>query len=169
MVGGVYRQTGQHGNVDQSQAVWKAAIAVAPADMIFRDVADGYDKPAALFTWNTDLATTQGLFKDVFRGISTARRLATQTTDGGITDGGIIETGEFVFPCAALGSAAVVGALVGPAKATGNNLENQIVAIASAVAGAIGTLTRDAAVGQTVLYFKINPGLSIGRGVQNII
>lgn len=169
MIGGVYRETGQHGNYDMSIPVWKASIAVAPADMIFRDVADGYDKPAALFTWNTDLATTQGLFKDVFRGISMARRLATQTLDGGMTDGMIIESGEFVFPCAALGSAAVVGALVGPAKATGNNLENQIVAIAAAVAGAIGTLTRDAAVGQTFLYFKINPGMGVGRGVQAIL
>lgn len=168
MIGGTYRETGQHGNYDQTQAVWKAAIAVNPGDLIFRDVADGYDKPAGSFTWNTDLATTQGLFKDVFRGVSMARRLTTQLADGGITDGGILETGEFVFPCAALGSAAVVGAFIGPAKQSGNLLEPAKVAIASALAGAIGVLSRDAAVGALFLYFKINPGLSIYTGVQAV-
>lgn len=166
MIGGVYRETGQHGNYDQTQAVWKAAIAVNPGDLIFRDVADLYDKPAGSYTWDTDLATTQGTFKDVFRGVSMARRLTTQLTDGGISDGGILESGEFVYPCAALGSAAVVGALVGPAKQSGNLLESQKVAIASAVAGAIGVLSRDAALGALFLYFKISPGLSITDGVH---
>jgi len=167
-VPGIYRETGQHGNYDQSVAVWKGGVAVAVADMIYRD-ANGYDQPAALYLWTTDLATTQGLFKDLFRGISMARRITQQTTDGGRADGNILESGEFTFPCAALATAAQVGALVGPAKAVGNNLENQVVAIASAVAGAIGILTLDAPVGSTFLTFKINPGMAVTRGVQNVI
>lgn len=168
MPGGMYGQTGQHGNYDQTTPVWKGSVAVNPRDLIYRDTATGYDMPAGSFTWNTDLATTQDDFKAVFRGVSMAKRLASQTTDGGMTDGMIMESGEFVFPCAALGSAAVVGDYVGPAKQSGNLLEPQKVAIASAVAGAIGVVTRDAAIGATWLYFKISPGLSITRGVNAV-
>jgi hypothetical protein len=168
MPGGVYRQTGQHGNYDQTQAVWKASLAVAPGDLVFRDTADGYDKSAALYTWDTDIATTQASFHDVFRGVSMARRTTLQTTDGGIADGNIIESGEFVMPCAALGSAAVVGEYVAPAKATGNALEPQKVAITATLGNAIGVVSRDAAVGATFLYFKIKPVLSAERGVQAV-
>lgn len=166
MPGGVYRQTGQHGNYDQSQAVWKAAIAVAPGDLVYRDAADGYDKPAGSFTWDTDLATTQAAFHDAFRGVSTARRVALQTADGGIADGNIIESGEFVYPCAALGAAAKVGEYVAPAKQTGDLLEPQKVAITATLGNAIGVLSRDAAAGATFLYFKIKPALSAERGVS---
>lgn len=149
--------------------MWKAAIAVAPGDLVYRDVADGYDKPAGSFTWDTNLATTQPEFKAVFRGVSMARRFASQTTDGGRTDGNILTTGEFRYPCAALGGAQVVGALVGPAKQSGNLLEPQKVAIVATAALAIGVLTEDAATGATFLTFKISSALSVSRGVQAIV
>ena len=165
---GIYRETGQHGNYDQSQANWKGSIAVSPADLIFRDAADGYDKPASSFTWDTDIATTQAGFHDSFRGVSMARRLASQTADGGIGDGNILESGEFCFPCAALGVAAAIGEYVAPAKASGNALENQKVAITASLSNAIGVLSRPGAVGDTFLYFKIKPALSAERGVQAV-
>lgn len=159
---GIYNETGQGGDYDQWDAVWKGGVAVAPGDLVFRDAADGYDKPASSYTWDTDLATTLGTFNAVFRGVSTARRLATQTADGGKADGGIIYTGEFCFPCAALGAAVVPGALVTVAKQTGNALENQKVATTATIGQAIGRVTRDAAVGQTFLYFKLLTPLVFG-------
>lgn len=164
---GILRQTGQHGNYDQAVPVWKGAIAVAPADLVYRDTADGYDKPAALYPWTTDEATTQAAFHDVFRGVSMTRRVATQTTDGGRTDGCILATGEFEYPCAALGAAAVVGSLVTVAKATGNALESQKVAVTTTLAAAIGIVTEDATVGATTIKFKIRPALA-DRGIQPV-
>jgi hypothetical protein len=169
MAGGIYRETGAHGDYDVTQAVWKATLLINPGDMVFRDTADGYDKKASAFTWTTNLATTQPLFKAAFRGIAMARRIAAQLVDGGISDGNILESGEFVFPCAALGGPQLVGALVGPAKDTGNNLADQVVAIVATASLAIGVLTRAAATGDVFLYFKINPVLSIARGVQAVV
>lgn len=163
---GIYRQTGQHGNYDQTVPVWKGGIAVSPSDLIFRD-ADGYDKPASLYPWTTDQATTLAAFHDVFRGVSTTRRTAAQTTDGGRTDGCPLTTGEFEYPCAALGAAAAVGALVTVAKQTGNFLESQKVAITTVLAEAIGILSEDSILGSTTLKFKIHPALA-NRGVQPI-
>ncbi len=166
---GVYRQTGQHGNYDKAGSPkWKGGVAVIPGDLVYRD-ANGYDQPAALYPWTTDLPTTAATFKDAFRGVSECRRTTQQTADGDKADGGIDETGEFTFPCAALGAASPVGSLVGPAKDVGNNLANQLVAITTVVAGAIGVLTTDAAIGATFLTFKINPGMAVTRGTQTVI
>jgi hypothetical protein len=165
---GIYRETGQHGEYNQAHAVWKASTAVSPGDLIYRDTVTGYDLPLSSFTWETNETTTLQAIHDVFRGVSMARRLAAQTTDGGISDGNILTTGEFEFPCAALGSAAPVGALVAPAKQSGDAIENQKVKVTSTLGEAIGVVTEDAAVGATFLKFKIVPVLSVGRGVQAI-
>jgi hypothetical protein len=149
---GIYNETGQGGPYDQWDAVWKGGIAVSPGDMVFRDV-DGYDKPVALYTWNTDIATTMGTLNVIIRGVSMARRLAAQAADGGKADGNILKNGEFTFPCAALGAAAKPGDLVTLAKDTGNNVANQLVAVTATIGTAIGRVTRDAPVGQTELTF----------------
>src|SRR5690349_16590499 len=94
---GVYNETGQHGDYDQWDPVWKAAIAVAPGDLVFRDT-DGYDKPVSNYTWNTNIATTAAALNALVRGVSMARRITAQASDGGIADGMIISNGEFCFP-----------------------------------------------------------------------
>jgi hypothetical protein len=165
---GIYNETGQHGNYDQVVPVWKASTAVAPGDLIYRDTVTGYDLPLSSFTWDTSETVTLQAIHDVFRGVSMARRLASQTADGGRPDGMLLMSGEFQFPCAALGSAAAVGALVAPVKASGNSIENQKVKITSTLGEAIGVLTEDAAIGQLYLVFKIKPVLSPERGVQGI-
>lgn len=165
---GIYNQTGQHGDYDQAVPVWKGGVAVACGDFVYRDAADGYDKPASSFTWDTNLTTTLQAFHDVFRGVSMARRTTAQAADGGRGDGMILTSGEFTLPCAALGAAAVPGALVTLAKQSGNALESQKAAITTTLGEALGVLTEYAPVGATSLTFKINPVLSIGRGVQAI-
>jgi hypothetical protein len=170
-VPGIYNETGQHGNYDQTRPRWKGAVAVAPGDLICRPTSgtySGYDVPLSLYTWNTNETTTLQEIHDIFRGVSMARRVMAQTADGDHQDGMIMESGEFRFPCAALGSAAEVGALVTGAKASGNSIENQTVKITSTLGEALGVLTRAAAVGDVWLFFKIMPVLAVGRGVQAI-
>lgn len=164
---GVFNETGQHGNYDQAVPSWKAGVAVSPGDHCFRDT-DGYDKPVSLFPWTTDLPTTLAALKPVYRGVSMARRLATQTTDGGRNDGMLLVSGEFQNQCAALGSASAPGAMVTIAKQAGNALENQKVAITTTVAHAIGVLSQDAATGQTYLTHKIDPATAVNRGVKAV-
>lgn len=164
---GIYNQTGRHGPYNEAAPVWKAGIAVNPGDHCFRDT-DGYDKPANLFPWTTDLATTLAAFKLVYRGVSMARRLATAPADGGRNDGMLLVSGEFDNVCAALGSAAAPGALVALAKQSGNALEPQKVAITATLAAAIGVLSADAASGQLFLVHQIKPATAADRGVQAI-
>lgn len=154
---GIYNETGK-GPYRHQTAKWKAAIAVNCGDLVYRDSADGYDKPAGSFAFTTDLATTQANFKPAFRGVSTVRRSAAQLTDGTqATDGPVLGTGEFTFPCAALGSAAVVSntSFVTLAKQSGSLLEPQKVVLTATASLAIGKLTRDAAVGATELTFEL--------------
>ena len=153
---GIYNETGQHGDYDMWEPVWKGGIAVAPGDLVYRDTGDGYDKPMSSYTWNTDIATTSGTANAVFRGVSMARRTTSQTADGGKGDGMILAAGEFTFPCAALGAAAKPGDYVSFAANGGSNgLENQKVRVTATIGEAIGKVTRDAAVGATFLTFKV--------------
>lgn len=102
-----------------------AATVVAVGDHILID-SNGLAYPASSETWNTDLATTQGLAHDKFLGIALAASAA------GETDLLRVGTmGDYEFPCAS--ATFKVGDYVGPAKQTGNALENQkVVAVANA-------------------------------------
>jgi hypothetical protein len=169
---GQANQTGKGPYRTAGDANWKGALAVGCGDLVYADTGDvnaasePYDKTAGQLAWGGSLATTQTTFKGLFRGVSTVRRTTLQTVDGSKTaDGPIITSGEFKFPCAALGSVALVGALVGPAKATGNALDGTSVAIVTNVSYAIGKVTQFAPVGQTFLVFEIYPFL-FDSGVQ---
>jgi hypothetical protein len=159
---GVNRQTGK-GPYRHMTANWKAAVAVDVGDLVYQDPADTvsgapYDKPAGSVTWTTDLLTTQRLFAPLFRGVSEVRRVAGQTTAGTqATDGALLSTGEFSFPCAALGAAVIAGTLVTVAKATGNALDPKKVVATTDPTIAIGRVTEAAAVGATRLTFELLP------------
>jgi hypothetical protein len=159
---GQYRQTGK-GPYRHQAANWKAALAVAAGDFVYQDTADTtaagapYDKSASAFTWTTDLATTQTNFKAKFKGVSTVRRTTGQTVAGTeSTDGTILGSGEFCFPCAALGAALVPGSYVGLA-ANGSALDPAKVVSVATSALAIGKLTEAAAIGATRLTFELMP------------
>lgn len=109
-----------------------SAIVVEQGDLIWLNTNDG--RPAGQDTnsdgtgdlWNSDLATTQEDFHDVFLGV------AADQSRSGDTDQIRCEYGDvFEFTCAS--ATFNVGDLVGPAKTAGNNLENQkVVAVATA-------------------------------------
>lgn len=154
-VTGNNRATGK-GPYRYQTANWKGSVAVDVGDLVFRDTGDGYDKPVGSFTWDTNIATTQAAVRPVMRGVSDVKRTTAQTADGTqATDGCIIASGEFTFPCAALGSAAKPGDLVSVAKASGNALDPKKVVITATAANAIGKVTKDAAVGATELTFEL--------------
>lgn len=125
-------------------------IACSVGDLMFGDT-DGSAKPANLFTWTTDLPTTQAAFKGKFLGVARDQRLGTEATGGSVL---VDCSGCFEFPCAALGAQQEIGALIGPDKAAGNNLLAQQVAVAL-LAGAIGKLAERALIGATVLQVEM--------------
>lgn len=91
--------------------------------------------PASLMTWTTNLQVTQQMFKKDFLGV------AMQQSRIGDTDPIRVATeGVFEFDCAS--TAFKQGDLIAPAKQSGNLLENQKVALATDVNGAIGRAER---------------------------
>lgn len=158
---GIYGETGQAGDYDQWPCVWKAGLVVNPGDLVFRDV-DGYDKPVSNYAWNTNIATTAAALNALVRGVSMARRLASQTTDGGVADGNALFNGEFCTPCTALGSAAAPGAYVSVEDDGTSHVANQKVRITATAGEAIGRVSRDAPVGATFLFWKLQTPLLVG-------
>lgn len=153
---GIYREWGK-GPYRYVGAKYKGGVAVACADVLFRD-ADGYDKPVSLFAWAADLAATLAALVPLVRGVSTARRLATETDDGtDKTHGAPIASGLFVFPCAPLAVAAKPGDRVTLAKQAGNGIEPQKVAITTTPGQYLGRVTEDAPVGAAFLTFELQP------------
>lgn len=174
---GVYGMSGATGKgpYRHQTAKWKGALAVACGDAIFGDTSDldtdsiPFDKPAASFVGSVDHGTTQASFKALFRGYSEVRRTTAQTAIGtDATDGAILATGEFTKPCTALLSAAIPGAMVGPAQGVSTTtLSSTNVEIVTNVSRAIGVLTRGAIVGATELTFEIFP-VTFDRGITAI-
>ena len=156
---GMSRATGK-GPYRHQTAAWKGALAVALADLCYKDASDHYDKSAAQYVWDTNLLITQTSFKKLFRGVSEVRRTVAQTADGTqATDGCILCSGEFTFPCDQLAAALYVAhnTWVAIAQGTGNTLNPQKVVSTTVAAIAIGLLTRDAAVGAVELTFELIP------------
>lgn len=157
------RQTGK-GPYFWGDAIWKGAVAVALGDLIYRSNTN-YDTPASSFTWAGSAAATRRNFKQQFRGVSFAQRFVAQTADGtNITDGGIICSGEFCFPCTALVNAISPGQWVGPAT-SGSALLANTVQIVTDVREAIGFVSADGAAGETTITFNLFPATFNG-GVQ---
>lgn len=143
----------------------KTGIDYFIGDFLYMDVADNNTvKPAGSFTWNTNLATTQPLFKAVFTGICNMRILAAQTGRNVV----VSTAGVFRYPCAALGAALAQGAFLGPDKAAGNNLlPQQLVSVANKSL-AIAQLVENAPVGATSLLVRPQSTLQDG-GVQGVV
>lgn len=141
-----------------------ASTAVLNGDILYQDATTKKLLPAASYTWDTNLATTQGTFKDQFAGISTQQRLAAQTDAPEIP---FATGGEFECDCAALGAASPPGTYWGPAKQSGNALESQkMVPVANATL-AIAIQSRDAAAGAVTAWMDFISSI-YNNGVQTI-
>lgn len=113
-----------YGETNPVVAAVDSATVIAIGDLVYQDTDDA--KPAASTTWDTNIATTQEAFHDVFLGV------ACQKSRSGDTDPIRVATrGVFEFDCAA--ATFELGALVGPAKQSGNAIENgKVVSVATA-------------------------------------
>lgn len=105
-----------------------SATAIAKGDMLFLDTDDV--KPAASFTWDTNLATTQGAFAAVFVGVACDPHVAGSGATTMTVDTGPLSVWEFDQAS----DSVVTGGMLGPAKASGNALENQKLVESAAVA-----------------------------------
>lgn len=108
-----------------------SADLIAVGDLIWIDSSNSdAPRPASAYTWDTNLLTTQTSFKLVFAGVALSAKKVGSTDPIRIGTGG-----EYDFAQAS--GTGKLGDLLGPAKASGNALENQKLATA-VVAGAIG-------------------------------
>lgn len=126
--------------------------------MIYLDTDDA--KPASTAgLWNTDLATTQAALKDIFLGV------ALEASASGDTDD-ITFRYEGIHEMDADSDSYEIGALVGAAKDTGNNLLAQKVDDAVA-AGAIGVVHKAAPASSTRvlvrIFSQVMSGIKIGE------
>ncbi len=131
--------TPQRGDVELVFVPVATAKAVAKGDMVGR-AADGTVVKASETTWDTDLATTQAAFKALFLGAASQAKTANAdiVVNTGPNSGKIRCANGGVFPYTAAAGTYLIGTLVGPAKASGNALEDQKVAVVATEAVAIG-------------------------------
>lgn len=108
-----------------------STTVVTKGDLMFLDTDDA--KPAASFTWDTNIATTQAAFNNVFIGVAAESRASGDAA----TTIAIDVSPESVWEYDQAADAVLTGGLIGPAKASGNALENQKV-VECAAAAAIG-------------------------------
>lgn len=128
----------KYGDTHPVLSVAKASgTTIAIGDLIYRDGgASNVPKPAASLAWDTSLAVTQETFHDSFLGVALSAGRSADTDKIRIATSGIFE-----FDCASATFAA--GALVGPAKQSGNALESQKVVSVATANLAIGRVEQD--------------------------
>lgn len=150
------------GDAKPRRFTFTASTAIERGDLVYQDSSTKKILPASSFTWDTSIGVTQHNFNDYFAGVSNIKRLSSQTD----TPEGIVCTGGiFEFNCAALSAALETGTLFGPAKASGNALENQKVVQVGNANLAIGWLAQPAASGATTVLIEIQSSIAYG-GVQ---
>lgn len=113
-----------------------SATVISIGDMVWLDTDDV--KPASDFTWDTDLITTQKAFYENFVGIAMDR-----SRSGDTAKIAVAKNGNFEMDCAS--ASFEVGDLLGPAKQSGNYLENQKVAAVVPANAAMGSCSQKTA------------------------
>jgi hypothetical protein len=102
-----------------------SATAITAGDMLFLDTDDV--KPASSFTWDTNIATTQASFAAVYVGVAVNDHAA----NSGAGSMSVDTSSSSVWEFDQAADAVVTGGMLGPAKASGDALENQKVAEAA--------------------------------------
>ena len=141
--------TYQRGEPRQVMVPVASAKAVAQGDLV--GVSSGTLVKASDTTWDTNLATTQPAFALLFAGVAMQDKDADENVFG---HGGtlvlklrVATGGVFRFACSA--GTYTVGQYVGPAKQSGDLLENQTLA---------GVASEGLAIGKVVGGEGVNPG-----------
>lgn len=131
-----------------SRVAVDSATVIKIGDLLWLDTDDG--KPCSDVTWNTDEATTRGDFTAAFLGVAMSA-----SPDGKSEDVVVATKGIFRFDInAAPGADLQIGTLVGPAKAAGDALLNQILKNAATAKG-IGKLVEVCKTTHTTMLVEI--------------
>lgn len=117
--------------------VWAGGSALAEGDFMFLQASSDELHKASQVTWDTDLATTAAAAGPRFVGLAGAGYPSTQ---GEVDPYGVVPFIEKEVDCTS--ATFEIGNLVSPAKASGNNLENQKVAKTTDATAAIGYVIR---------------------------
>lgn len=146
-----------------------ATVAIARGDMVGQaagtitgatsaaSITAGTPYPASDQPWDTNLATTQTAFHTAFLGVAQSQVAAVTPQPRCNT------TGVHEFDCAA--ATFKIGDLVGPAKASGNLLEDQKVVSVATAALAIGRVAADYPSNTTKVLVEVFGTITEG-GVQ---
>jgi hypothetical protein len=134
------------GDPQHIEAAVDSATVIGIGDLLWLDTDDA--KPAADKAWDTNIATTQEAFHDVFLGLALEQSRAGDTAPISVATGGLVE-----FDCAA--ATFELGALVGPAKQTGNAIESQKVVSVATANLAIGRVAKRYASNTTKVLVEI--------------
>ena len=129
--------TFRHGQRAPRNLPINSATVLEIGDMCFYDTDDV--KPAADFTWDTNLATTQAGFADVFLGIA-MHQSASGDTDNVDVDVSVEAIYEFTVASATY----EFGARLGPDKASGDALLSQVLEAAVAASSVAVAVERKA-------------------------
>lgn len=122
-------------NIAKGDMVGQAAGTITGATSA-ASITVGTPFPASDTPWDTNLATTQEAFHDAFLGISHQRSQGTDLSPVQVATRGVHE-----FDCAS--AAFKLGDLVGPAKQSGNLLEDQKVVAVATENLATGRIAKD--------------------------
>lgn len=150
------RQRWRYG--DTNPVVTKAvpsATVIEVGDIVGQAV-NGDPYPASAETWDTNIGTTQANFAPKFLGVSGSR-----SRNGDADPIRVCTTGVFEFDCAA--ATFEIGALVGPAKQTGNAIESQKVVAVADENKAIGRVVKRYGTNTTRVLVAIGSAV-VGNG-----
>ena len=169
---GIYGETGQKTQLQFGPAKWLTGVAVSVGDFTFRDT-DGFDKPLSSYTYvgNVSAANTitaQQALKAAFRGVSMARRTTGQANGTDLSDGAIIEAGEFQFAIDSATANTPLGNYVTFANTAGA-FSNSNVVVTSNLSLAIGKIHGAYTTGAGFITVNIFPQLATGAGMQAIV
>lgn len=141
----------RHG--ETKPVVSKAVVSATVVEV--GDLVSNVPAAAAATTWDTNIATTQEAFHDVFLGVSEQR-----SRNGDTATLRLATKGVFEFDCAS--ATFNLGTLVGAAKQTGNLLESQkVVAVATANL-AVGRVAKQYDSATTKVQVEINSTICNG-------
>lgn len=150
------------GNLQTVKVTYPASTAFAQGDLVaFAGPTNDLTK-ASQETWSSSLAGTQTNFHDKFLGVCLTTRLAGQAD---AAEGLVAVSGIFECSIDSIGQQVEVGEFIGPAKASGNALENQEVDTCATAALAIGRCAETAPAGSTTVLVNIQSTL-FGGGAQ---
>lgn len=147
------------GEVELVKVRVDAATVIEAGDLVYLDTDDA--KPASVFPWTTDLATTQAGFADVFLGVAHQ-----QSAEGDTEDISVDISPHAVYEMDVNSAAYEVGAKLGPDENSSHLMSQQLEAVASDTR-AIARAAEHKPSGSTTLRVRLASAFAAGSANRN--